>query len=305
MTPERTDARDDVLLEARLHPREGAGERRIDSVDPRPVVDRRTHRVPARRRPGCRRRRQACALRKRQALVRDDDVHEREPVPASEPPRAHVVARGDREEALAGLDDVPDDRGPRRSRAPAPRERAVRLRPCDSVRREATTSLIATERDPRASREPPVHRSHAEPVALQPELEHRDIPPDGADSELTLAEEWTAAGSERTPRSASDESGRAYPSSALKCDERLRRLRPANTVYRTRVEPLGTEPDLQRGDASTGREPAGSEHEDANEHRDAEDGEATHADRFAAFRLRPPRQPARDARLQSCRCLPR
>ena len=40
---------------------------------------------------------------------------------------------------------------------------------------------------------------------------------------------------------------------------------------------MGTEPDLESGDASTGREPAGSEREDTNGHRDADDGEATHA----------------------------
>ena len=47
---------------------------------------------------------------------------------------------------------------------------------------------------------------------------------------------------------------------------------------------MGAEPDLECGDASTGREPAGSEHEDANEHRDADDGEATHG---VAFRRLP------------------
>ena len=43
---------------------------------------------------------------------------------------------------------------------------------------------------------------------------------------------------------------------------------------------MGTEPDLESGDASTGREPAGSEREDTNGHRDADDGEATHGPEF-------------------------
>ena len=68
---------------------------------------------------------------------------------------------------------------------------------------------------------------------------------------------------------------------------------------------MGTEPDLECGDASTGREPAGSEHEDANEHRDADDGEATHGTTFVA-RMRPSSpETARNARLQSRGCLPR
>ena len=54
---------------------------------------------------------------------------------------------------------------------------------------------------------------------------------------------------------------------------------------------MGAEPDLECGDASTGREPAGSEHEDANEHRDADDGEATHGTTFVARRARPPPRP--------------
>jgi hypothetical protein len=68
---------------------------------------------------------------------------------------------------------------------------------------------------------------------------------------------------------------------------------------------MSPKPDLQRRDATVGGEPAGSEHEDANEHRDTDDGEATHALRFAALRADPPHGEAGEARLQSRGYLPR
>ena len=52
---------------------------------------------------------------------------------------------------------------------------------------------------------------------------------------------------------------------------------------------MGPKPDLESGDATIGGGPAWSEREDANEHRDAGDGEATHAVQFAAARIHPPR----------------
>jgi hypothetical protein len=48
-----------------------------------------------------------------------------------------------------------------------------------------------------------------------------------------------------------------------------------------------------------------SERENANGQRDADDGEATHGESFAACSPRPPRRAVRDPRLQSRGCLPR
>jgi hypothetical protein len=119
-------------------------------------------------------------------------------------------------------------------------------------------------------------------VAPQPELEHRDIPADRTDPELALTEQRPAPHPERSLGPAADETRCADSPRTLERDERPRRLLSAHTVDGTRIEPVGAEPDLESGDASTGREPAGSEHENANEHRDADDGEATHGITFAA-----------------------
>ena len=124
----------------------------------------------------------------------------------------------------------------------------------------------------------PSTAARAEPVATKAELEHRDVPAHGADAELALSEKRPAARAERTPRRAADAPRRSarlvLAGSAIRA---LRRELAADAVDRTRVEPVGTEPDLESGDASTGCEPAGSEREDTNGHRDANDGEATHA----------------------------
>jgi hypothetical protein len=82
--------------------------------------------------------------------------------------------------------------------------------------------------------------------------------------------------SEGSPRLTTDEAGRTDPVPALERHQGLRRQLTTDTVDRTRIEPVSPEPDLESGDASTGSEPARSEREDANGHRDAEDGEATH-----------------------------
>ena len=70
---------------------------------------------------------------------------------------------------------------------------------------------------------------------------------------------------------------------ALERDERSPRLRAAHAVDRPRRAAVSAESDLERGDASIGRERFGSEHEDANGHRDAYGGEATHEDEFAPW----------------------
>ena len=93
--------------------------------------------------------------------------------------------------------------------------------------------------------------------------------------------------------------------SALERDQSVGCELATDAVDRTRIEPVGTEPDLESGDASTGREPAGSEREDTNGHRDANDGEATHGPEFGARTPHPPRRTSPGARLQSGRCLPR
>ena len=200
---DRTDVRDDVLLEARLHPGERPRERGIDAVDARPVVDRGANRVTTRRRSRGGRRRQPCTLRKREALIRHDDVRQLEPVAAGEPPGADVVARRDREEALARLDDVPGRRGD------VTGQRAIRPRAGDAVGDETASTLVAAQRDARAPREPPVDGSAAEPVAAKAELEHRDVPAHGAHAELALSEKRPAACAERTPRRAADAPRRA------------------------------------------------------------------------------------------------
>ena len=135
----------------------------------------------------------------------------------------------------------------------------------------------------------PSTRSETEPVAAKAELEHRDVPAYGADAELALSEKRPTACSERTPRRAADAPRRGHASCPLERDQGVGGELAADAVDRTRIEPVGTKPDLESGDASTGREPAGSEREDANGHRDADDGEATHdgLNSAAAFAILP------------------
>ena len=70
---ERTCARDDVLLEARLHPGDGARELRVDAVGRRPAVERGDDRVAADVRA---RGAEVCPARQRQALPGHDRRHE-------------------------------------------------------------------------------------------------------------------------------------------------------------------------------------------------------------------------------------
>jgi hypothetical protein len=160
------------------------------------------------------------------------------------------------------------------------RERPKRPRAGDPVRRKPAPGLKAAKRDGRGPREAPVHRSRAEPVTPEPELEHCDVPPDSAHSELTLSEQRSASTPQRAPGLVTDEPGRANAVGALKGQQSSRRQLAPHAVDRTRVEPVGVKPDLEGGDPSAGGEPAGSERQDANGHRDAGDGEATHERTF-------------------------
>ena len=210
-----------------------------------------------------------------------------------------MVARRDREEALAGLDDVPG------RRSDVTGQRAICPRTCDAVGNETASTLEAAQCETRTSREPPVDASEAEPVTTKAELEHRDVPAHGADSEFALSEKRPSACAERTPRRSADAPRRTHASCPLEPDQSVGCELATDAVDRTRIEPVGTEPDLESGDASTGREPAGSEREDTNGHRDANDGEATHATEFGGRISDPPRRTSLGARLQSGRCLPR
>ena len=186
-----------------------------------------------------------------------------------------------------------------------PRESDTSSRTGDTVRGEPPPHLISAERHSRSSREPAVDRAGAEPVAPEPELEHRDVPSDRTDTELALTEQRAAARPERAPRRAADEPRRANPVLALKGEQRVRRQLAANAVDRTGVEPVSPKPDLEGGDASTGCERARSERENTNGHRDADDGEATHAAGFGDRARRSSRGDDGEARLQSRGCLPR
>ena len=184
-------------------------------------------------------------------------------------------------------------------------QRAIRPRAGDAVGDQTASTLETAQRDAGALREPTVDGSAAKPVATKAELEHRDVPAHGADAEFALSEKRPAACAERTPRRAADAPRRGHASCSLEPDQSIGRELAADAVDRTRVEPVGTEPDLESGDASTGCEPAGSEHEDTNGHRDADDDEATHGPEFGGRIRRPPHRTGPRARLQSGRCLPR
>jgi hypothetical protein len=185
-----------------------------------------------------------------------------------------------------------------------PCERAIRVRPCDSIRIEATPALVPAKRARRASREPSVDGSAEEAVSAKPELEHGDVPADRSDAQLALPEEWATAPAQRASRGAPHTTGRPDAMGTLEGPERLGRHRPADAVDGPGVEPVGSEPDLDGGDASTGGQPAGREREDANGQRDADDGEPTHVVVFATDRGRPA-EGVRGPRLQSRGCLPR
>jgi hypothetical protein len=124
-------------------------------------------------------------------------------------------------------------------------------------------------------------------MAPEPELEHCDVPADGSDRELPLPEQGPTPPAQRTLCRAieSPVALQAFP--ALEGERGTPGHRAGHAVDRTRVKPMSPKPDLQRRDATVGGEPAGSEHEDADGHRDADDGEATHAAVFVARAGRP------------------
>ena len=198
-----------------------------------------------------------------------------QPVAARQPPRAHVVARGDREEALA-----------RPARRASASSAAARIGPRARDTSSARRSRPQRARDGSGSAAAPrrcvgVNRPS---TARAPSPKRRSRNSSTATSQPTApTASWRcpSSGAPRRPRArrvcAPDEPRRLDPTRALEAQQRGRRQLSAHAVDRTRVEPVGLKPDLEGGDASTGREPAGSEHEDANEHRDADDGEATHA----------------------------
>jgi hypothetical protein len=107
------------------------------------------------------------------------------------------------------------------------------------------------------------------------------------------------------PCPTTDEAGRTDPVAPLEGQQGVRRELTADAVDWTRIEPVSPEPDLESGDASTGGEPARSERENANGHRDAEDGEATHGRVHSSPEPAILSRASRNSRLQSRRCLPR
>ncbi len=293
---DRTHARHDVLLEAGLHPRERSGERGIDAVEPRPVVDGRPNRF-AGRGPGSRRQRSR-APGKRQSLSRDDDACERHAVSPGEEPGADVVARGDREEALAGTDGVETHGRPSG-------QRSVGVSSDDPVGNEPLPSLEAPDCRRRPCREPPVHCAEGEPAPSEPELEHGDVPAERADGQRAPAEERPATLAECAPRRRAELAVRHEPSRPLETHESVSGQLPADAVDRPGVEPVGAQRDLERGDTRAARERLGCQSEDAQGQRDADGGEAAHPTFLR--RSRPPssRLAAAGARVQSGRCLPR
>ncbi len=197
-----------------------------------------------------------------------------------------MVARGDREEALSRFDAVPRGRGPAG-------EGAIRVRAGDPVRVEPLPLLVAAERCRGRGVEAAVDRLRGKPVSAQAELEHGHVPADRPDAELALSEERPAATTEcATRRAMPRRPVTRTPLVRWNATSARRGQRTADAVDRARIEPVRAQPDLERGDARTGREPIWSEHEDANGHRDADDGEATHAETFAA-RLPPVLPPGR------------
>ena len=111
-----------------------------------------------------------------------------------------MVTLRNREEALPRCDDM--RLHGRRERSDLPRRTATRERaegqlPGDPVRREAVRGLEPDERLRRRGRETAVDGGRIEPERDQLELERRDVPADGADAELALAEERLPERAER------------------------------------------------------------------------------------------------------------
>ena len=287
--PERADARDDILLEARLHPGERAGEARVDAVVRAPSG--RSPRGSASRlaggpvdrwgsvalRPGARSRWPGTITRR-----------QREAVTPRQLPRAHVVAGCDREEALTPLDDMRPARARRRASA-----RYV-LRSRDSVGGEAVplAGSAGAHARSRVVKRPSTARAR-EPVPAQPELEHRDVPADRADRELALPEERTAPRSERAPGHCGRASRRREALRAAGSE----RARSASAGPRTPSTGPGSNPCARSPTWSAAMRGVGcraqprSDRETPMRQRDADDGEATHAEpvrrRGAALLPRP------------------
>src|SRR4249919_1880941 len=145
------------------------------------------------------------------------------------------------------------------------RQRSIRVRACNAIGVERVTALERAERGCGCRVEPAVDRALRNSVPTQLELEHGNVPTDRAHRELALPEKRPTADAERASCRTTDPTRRPHAVPALECHECGRRQRPADVVDRPGVESVSTESDLERGDACIGREPGGSERENAND----------------------------------------
>ncbi len=155
------------------------------------------------------------------------------------------------------------------------------------------TPLIPTERCRSPHGETAVDGTRSEAATPQPELEHRDVPADRADRELTLSEERSPPPSERTTRGRAELAVTGEPVRPLEPREGPSRERPADAVHRPGLETVRAKRDLQRSNAGAACKGLGRQSQGSHRQRNAYDGEATHDSPFATSSSPPSRREGR------------
>ena len=105
------------------------------------------------------------------------------------------------------------------------------------------------KRDGGRTAEASVDRARPEPVATEPELEHRDVPADRPDAELALAEQRASTRAERAARPPIDPAVRLQALLPLERGERVACHRADDSVDGAGMESVRAERDLDRRDA--------------------------------------------------------
>ena len=129
------------------------------------------------------------------------------------------------------------------------REGPVRKRPRDPVGLQRVPALEPPQRDGGRAREASVDGARAEPVATEPELEHRDVPADRPDAEVALSEQRAATRAERAARLPVDPPVRLQALFPLERRERVACPRADDPVDRAGMEALRAQGNLDGRDA--------------------------------------------------------
>jgi len=156
-------------------------------------------------------------------------------------------------------------------------KRGERPRPGDPVRCQAAHRLEARQRLLRRGGEAPVDGGPGQAEGKELELERRDIPADGADAELALAEQRPSERTERGSRRRPELPVRGEASLPLKRRQTGARHRPVDAVDRGGIKAVRTERDLERGNPRAGCGCGGTRDDQCGERDGSTDQQAVHS----------------------------